>query len=456
MRQNFIPLLDLILSRLHIRCSKMTNNHKNTRLTPNKQTGSLSIILAIMLALGLCITGYFLYSTSEKSAALSQQLDSTKRQLRSTKRDLRETSSELEDKESEFYSVNSQRDSLKNEVNTVKEKLTQTETEKQQALNSLNSELANVKQQLALLQDERVAASEKLNGEMDVLKKQLANTEQEKLAAQAGLKAEIDEIKNQLVQTEKDKNQSQEALSTIRNELEEKLVIKETEYEKQIAQLNEFSSLINQKYEATKAQLDEELVRIAEFSATIETLEERLQREKTALSELTKQLALLDKTNAELSSEKSRLVQQFKDGTTLIRLEDTILFSSGSASLNARGQKTLSLVADTLAEFPNHLISIEGHTDHRPIVSTLAEKYPTNWELSAARASFAIRHLMEKGLPAKQFQAVGFANTRPIAMDVDYASQKKNRRIEILLHPPVERVTITPAELMMRNKLSAK
>jgi chemotaxis protein MotB len=434
----------------------MTNNRKTTLPTLNHQTGSLSIILAIMLALGLCITGYFLYSTSEKSTALSQQLDNTKRQLRSIKRDLRETSSELENKESEFYSINSQRDSLKDEVNTVKEKLTQTETEKQQALNSLNSELANVKQQLALLQTERVAASKKLNGEMDSLKQQLANTEQDKLAAQAGLKAEIDEIKNQLTQTERDKNQSQEALSTIRNELEEKLRVKETEYEKQIAQLNEFSSLINQKYEATKAQLDEELLRIAEFSVTIETLEERLQREKTALNELTKQLALLDKTNAELSSEKSRLVQQFKDGTTLIRLEDTILFSSGSASLNERGQKTLSLVADTLAEFPNHLISIEGHTDHRPIVSTLAEKYPTNWELSAARASFAIRHLMEKGLPAEQFQAVGFADTRPIAMDIDYASQKKNRRIEILLHPPVERVTITPAELMMRNKLSAK
>ncbi|MFT6221763.1 MAG: chemotaxis protein MotB [Candidatus Endobugula sp.] len=434
----------------------MINNRKNTLSTPYKQAGTLSVILAIIMALGLCITGYFLYSTSEESASFSQQLDSAKRQLRSTKRDLRDTSSDLEDKESEFYSVNNQRDLLQSEVSTVKEKLSQTEAEKQQALNTLNSELAKAKQQLDLLQAERLAASKRLNGEMDTLKQQLAKTKQEKIAAQAQLKIEIDTIKNQLAQTEADKNQSQNALSTIRDELEAKLLVKENEYAKQIAQLNEFSSLINQKYEITKTQLDKELVRIAEFSATIETLEERLQREQTALNELTKQLALLDKKNAELSSEKSRLVQQFKDGTTLIRLEDTILFSSGSASLNTRGQKTLSLVADTLAEFPNHLISIEGHTDHRPITSTLAKKYPTNWELSAARASFAIRHLIEKGLPATQFQAVGFANTRPIALDTDYKSQKKNRRIEILLHPPAERVTITPAELMMRNKLSAK
>lgn len=434
----------------------MTNNRKTTLSTHHTQTGSASIVFAVILAIGLCVTGYFLYSTSEKSEALSQELDNAKRQLRSTKRDLRETASTLEDKESEFYSINSQRDSLKNEVDTVKEKLVQTETEKQQALNSLNSELAKVKQQLNQLQADRVASSERLNGEMDTLKQQLAQTEQEKLAAQAQLKTEIDAIKDQLVKTEADKNQSQEALATIREELEAKLLVKETEYEKQIAQLNEFSSLLSQKYETTKTQLDKELVRIAEFTATIETLEERLQREQTALNELTKQLALLDKTNAELNSEKSRLVQQFKDGTTLIRLEDTILFSSGSATLNERGKKTLALVADTLAEFPNHLISIEGHTDHRPITSILAEKYPSNWELSAARASFAIRYLMEKGLPEKQFQAVGFASTRPIAMDTDYASQKKNRRIEILLHPPVERITITPAELMMRNKLTAQ
>jgi chemotaxis protein MotB len=291
---------------------------------------------------------------------------------------------------------------------------------------------------------------------MDTLKEQLANTEKEKMAAQQLLNDEIATIKVQLQETEQDKTQSQDALATIRDELEAKLSAKEIEYEKQIAQLNDFSTIVSQKYETTKVQLDKELARIAEFSATIETLEERLTREQVALDELAKQLAIMDKTNAELNSEKSRLIRQFKDGTTIIRLEDTILFSSGSAILNDRGQQTLALVADTLAEFPNHLISIEGHTDHRPIMSPLSEKYPTNWELSAARASFAIRHLMAQGLPAKQFQAVGFANTRPIAMDTDYKSQRKNRRIEILLHPPIERVTITPAELMMRHKVTAK
>lgn len=421
----------------------------------SQQRGSVSIVLAVIMALGLCVAGYFLYQKSETASALTQELDGTKRKLRSVQRELRSTESDLEEKTSEVYSVSSQHNQLKSEVDSVKALLDQKEAEKAAAMQSLNQELSLAKQKLDTLQNERLASTKRLNGEMDSLKEQLANTEKEKLAAQEELKNEIIEIKQQLVATEQDNTQSQEALATIREELEAKLTAKEIEYEKQIAQLNEFSRVATQKYEATKQQLDQELARIAEFSATIETLEERLAREQSALSELTQQLAALDKTNAELNSEKSRLIKQFEDGTTIIRLEDTILFASGSASLNERGKQTLALVADTLAEFPNHLISIEGHTDHRPIVSTLAEKYPTNWELSAARASFAIRHLMERGLPAKQFQAVGFAHTRPIAMDTDYDSQRKNRRIEILLHPPIERVTITPAELMMRNKLTA-
>ncbi|MGS2716708.1 OmpA family protein [Eionea flava] len=422
----------------------------------HKQAGSVSVALSIIMAIGLCVAGYFLYEKSESASALTQELNGTKRKLRNVQRELRSTESDLEDQKSEFYSVDNQRSQLKSEVDNVKALLDQKETEKEAILQSLNQELSVAKQKLDVLQSERIASTKRLNGEMETLKEQLANADKEKLAAQDDLKKEIDSIKKQLTATEQDKTQSEEALATIREELEAKLHVKEVEYEKQIAQLNEFSAIATQKYESTKQQLDIELARIAEFSATIETLEERLKREQNALSELTKQLASLDKTNAELSSEKSRLIKQFKDGTTIIRLEDTILFSSGSASLNERGKQTLGLVANTLAEFPNHLISIEGHTDHRPIVSTLAKKYPTNWELSAARASFAIRHLMERGLPAKQFQAVGFAHTRPIALDTDYDSQRKNRRIEILLHPPIERITITPAELMMKNQLSAK
>jgi len=434
----------------------MTKQTKISATFYHKQAGSMSVVLAITMAIGLCISGYFLYEKSEKTTALAQQLDGTKRKLRNIQRDLRYTESDLEDQKTQVYSANSQRNILKSEVDSTKALLDQKEVEKQAMMNSLTEELSTIKKQLGTLQNERAASAKRLNGEMDTLKEQLANTEKEKIAAQEQLKDEIASIKQQLQETEQDKNQSQAALATIREELEAKLSAKEIEYEKQIAQLNDFSTAISQKHEITKNQLDRELTRTKEFSATIETLEERLTREKIALDKLTQQLTMLDKTNAELSSEKSRLIRQFKDGTTIIRLEDTILFSSGSATLNNRGQQTLTLVAETLSEFPNHLISIEGHTDHHPIISTLAKKYPTNWELSAARSSFAIRHLMAQGLPAKQFQAVGFANTRPIAMDTDIGSQRKNRRIEILLHPPMERVTITLDELMMKNKITAK
>jgi chemotaxis protein MotB len=428
------------MSLLRIRYSAMTNKpnrqpaqqpHINQIGNMHHQQGSVSVVLSVLLTITLSTMGYFLYDAHESTLALNEDLARTERKLRTAERNLNETQSTLVNEQSKIYGMNSQQDTLRNQVNTLKE-------------------------QLSKIEIEREESKARLNGELDLLKRQLSKTADDKAAVQQQLKDEIDTIKQQLSQTEMDKTQSQEALALAKQELQVKLTEKENEYEKKIAQLNEFSVVINQKYESTQEQLQQEIARSKEYSTTIESLEERLAREQDALDELNKQLTLLDKTNAELSSEKNRLVKQFKDGTTIIRLEDTILFSSGSAVLNERGTETLALVAKTLSEFPNHLISIEGHTDHRPIVSALAEKYPTNWELSSARAAFAIRYLTNRGLPETQFQAVGFASTRPITTDLDYHSQKRNRRIEILLHPPVEKITVTPAELMMKNKLTAK
>jgi chemotaxis protein MotB len=347
------------------------------------QQGSASIIFIMLLTIALASSGYFLYDSYAVQEQLNTQLDKAKRKLRYTERELRETASSLSNQESELSQLNRQRTSLKNE---------------------------------------------------------------------------IEDIKQQLGQTQKDKTQTQQTLKDATNALEKELINKETayakkaaeyqnkeiEYEKKLAHLNDFSITIKQKYQTTQQQLDSELSRIEGYNTTIETLEQRLSREQTVLDELNVKLKVLDEKNTALHSEKNRLVKQFKDGTTIIRLEDTILFSSGSATLNSHGKATLELIAETLASFPKHLISVEGHTDQQPITSTLAKKYPSNWELSSARAAFAIRHLTKQGLPPAQFQAVGFGSTRPISRDEDNANQQKNRRIEILLHPPTETLMSTP------------
>lgn len=83
-----------------------------------------------------------------------------------------------------------------------------------------------------------------------------------------------------------------------------------------------------------------------------------------------------------------------------------------------------------LAKLPN-LVKIEGHTDNRPIST---EKYPSNWELSAARASSVIRYLIEEhSLDPERFVAVGYGDTRPIVQNSSNENYQKNRRVEIVI-----------------------
>ena len=111
------------------------------------------------------------------------------------------------------------------------------------------------------------------------------------------------------------------------------------------------------------------------------------------------------------------------------------MFASGSAELNEDGLNSLNVLADALTSFPNHLISIQGHTDSRKISKDTALTFPTNWELSGARAASAVRALLTKGIPAQQLQAVGYADTRPLVKEVDAATRQQNRRIEVILLP---------------------
>ncbi len=124
----------------------------------------------------------------------------------------------------------------------------------------------------------------------------------------------------------------------------------------------------------------------------------------------------------------------------VITVANDILFDSGSAALTNEGKQALTLIFDTLIAHGDRLISLEGHTDNVPITANLATIYPTNWELSAARATSAARFLIGKGLPAESVRAVAFGETRPIDTNENEAGRTRNRRLEILLSPPLESV----------------
>ena len=98
--------------------------------------------------------------------------------------------------------------------------------------------------------------------------------------------------------------------------------------------------------------------------------------------------------------------------------------------------KVLQQVGDVLSKVSDKQIRIEGHTDNVPISTKLQSRFKTNWELSTARATTVVRHLIEKGgVDRQHLSAVGYAETRPVASNDSEEGRASNRRIEIVLYP---------------------
>ena len=113
-----------------------------------------------------------------------------------------------------------------------------------------------------------------------------------------------------------------------------------------------------------------------------------------------------------------------------IRLEtDGVLFTPGSAALQPAGARIIAPIAASLKALPNP-VRVEGHTDSTPIATG---QFPSNWELSGARAAAVVRTMIGEGIPGGRLQASGFADTKPVGDNGSAAGRAMNRRVEILV-----------------------
>jgi chemotaxis protein MotB len=117
-------------------------------------------------------------------------------------------------------------------------------------------------------------------------------------------------------------------------------------------------------------------------------------------------------------------------GLVIRLLTDRVLFTSGSAHLEPASTGLLTTLGRLLALEVRHPIVVEGHTDSRPISSA---QFPTNWELSTARATQVVRFFIRQRVAARRLQASGLAAQRPIASNSNDAGRSRNRRVEIVL-----------------------
>jgi chemotaxis protein MotB len=164
-------------------------------------------------------------------------------------------------------------------------------------------------------------------------------------------------------------------------------------------------------------------------------VEQRLRQEKeVAVVEIQGSYqGLVEQLEAQVSKGQIEILEL--RGRLQIRALERILFDSGSTEIKQEGSEVLAKVAVQLKKQTGHNIRVEGHTDPIPI-STPA--FPSNWELSCARAARVLRFLIEQGLEPERLSAVGLGPYRPIATNDTAEGRARNRRIEIVLVPESE------------------
>ncbi len=127
---------------------------------------------------------------------------------------------------------------------------------------------------------------------------------------------------------------------------------------------------------------------------------------------------------------------KYQDGQLDLNLGDAVLFERGRADLKPQALDVLQKLGGMFMR-SNSKIVVEGHTDDIPIQSTV---FPSNWELSSARASSVVRLLESLGVGSGRFTVIGYNQFRPIAPNTSEANRVKNRRVKVTLKPDVDRL----------------
>jgi chemotaxis protein MotB len=183
------------------------------------------------------------------------------------------------------------------------------------------------------------------------------------------------------------------------------------------------------KYEKLEADKNQEIANLQKEKATLE-------QEKAALQSSSQQNtaqydALVQKLSKEVQQGQLK-VRQYENMLS-VDVAEQIFFDSGHAALKSSGKEVLKKVGEALKSYENKVIRVAGYTDNVPIAKSMQNVYPTNWELSVARATNVVRYLQEVGVPPERMVASGRGEYAPIAPNDTPEGRQKNRRIEIML-----------------------
>lgn len=293
--------------------------------------------------------------------------------------------------------------------------------------------------------------SEARRAEIEKLTKGLDESKKTNEKLGAGLeksKAELERLKADLQELSSAKEKEASLLKSRLDELSNKGIMTS----KEIADLK----VEKEKLAATdKARADEIASLKASFSDQAkekEYLGREVERLKIKTGELStekeKELANVKNTYENLVREMKKEIEKGDIKITQavdrlsVNLVEKILFDSGRAEVKKGGLEVIKRVGDILKGVSDRQIRVEGHTDNVQIGYKIRGRYPTNWELSTARATNVVRYLQDNvGIDPKLLSAAGMAENKPVAVNDTPEGRAQNRRIEIVLLPlDVDRV----------------
>ncbi len=405
---------------------------------------------------------------------LNQELDNANFKLIESEKSLKATISELNEKNNNLMAIN---ESLGLEDGGIEEQLLAIKNKNEELL-SLNNELEKTNIELSLrdeelqnqisqyqqlmndlleINDSLGLKDASLNEQLDAIRfknEELARLNKDLLQKDNtifNLRGKISELNNVLSLSEEKQKQQLEKLELLQNQIvsleEENQAQKETSLE-EIEKMEIQASKTLEQVEILSNQIDTLQKEIAllnsaleasESQALIKDLEIEVLGEKLNKA-LTSKVFELQKYRSEFFGKLQSILGDRKDikivGDRFI-FESELLFDSASADLQLSGKEKLSEIGLTLKETTNDIpsdidwiIMVEGHTDKRPIQTI---RYPSNWELSSARANTVLKLLLDLGFPPNRLASAGYGEFYPITEGETDSDLQQNRRIELKL-----------------------
>ena len=405
---------------------------------------------------------------------LNQELDNANFKLLESEKSLKSTIAELNEKNENLMAIN---ESLGLEEGGIEEQLLAIKNKNEKLL-SLNDELEKTNIELSLRDEELQSQISQyqelmndlleindslglkdasLNEQLDAIRfknEELARLNKDLIQKDStifNLRGKISELNNVLSLSEDKQKQQLEKLELLQNQIvsleQEKQTQKETSLE-EIKNMEIQASKTLEQVEILSNQIDtlqkeiallNDALEASESQALIKDLEIEVLGEKLNKA-LTSKVFELQKYRSEFFGKLQSILGDRKDikivGDRFI-FESELLFDSASADLQLSGKEKLSEIGLTLKETTNDIpsdidwiIMVEGHTDKRPIQTI---RYPSNWELSSARANTVLKLLLDLGFPPNRLASAGYGEFYPISDGENEIDLQQNRRIELKL-----------------------